>query len=167
VCVIGIDGGVMNKHVTNISYNSYNELWRDIFKDHYQDKYQHESGLSGGGGNYPFYDIHLKQEVILLPEHRFCLASSIERFTVPMNWYLLPKNKSSIARLGIDASFNTVIDNGFNGWLTIEIVNHSNVTVYLKAGQPILKLEARQCELPCLPYGGKYQNQPDKPVSSK
>ena len=154
-------------HVTNIAFNSYKDLWQSVFKDYYQDKYQHETGLSGGGGNYPFYDIHLKQEVVLLPEHRFCLASSVERFTVPVNYYLLTKNKSSIARLGIDASFNTIIDNGFNGWLTIEIVNHSNATVYLKAGQPILKVVAVKCDLPCLSYEGKYQNQSDKPVSAK
>lgn len=153
-------------HTTNIAFNSYKDLWKSVFKDHYQDKYTHQSGLSGGGGDYPFYDIHIKQDVVLLPEHRFCLASSVERFTVPIGWYLLTKNKSSIARIGVDASFNTVIDNGFNGWLTLEIANHSNKTVEFKSGQPILKVIAVKCDLPCLGYCGNYQNQPDRPVGA-
>jgi dCTP deaminase len=145
--------------------NSYKQLWQNIFKDYYKEKYQHGSGLSGGGGHYPFYDIHLKQNLILMPKE-FKLASSVEHFNVPNDWYLITRNKSSIARQGVDVSFNTVIDNGFKGWLTLEIVNHSNVIVYLNAGQPILKLEARKCEFECLPYGGKYQNQIDAPVGA-
>lgn len=154
-------------HITNVAFNSYKDLWQSVFKDHYQDKYTHQNGLSGGGGDYPFYDIHVKQDVVLLPEHRFCLASSVERFTVPSDWYFLTKNKSSIARIGVDASFNTVIDNGFNGWLTLEIANHSNKTVEFKAGQPILKVIAVKCDFPCLGYCGNYQNQPDRPVGAK
>lgn len=145
--------------------NSYKELWQNIFKKNYKEKYQHNSGFSGGGGNYPFYDIHLKQNLILMSKE-FKLASSVEYFNVPNDWYLITRNKSSIARQGVDVSFNTVIDNGFKGWLTLEIVNHSNFIVYLKAGQPILKLESKKCEFECLPYGGKYQNQPDRPVCS-
>lgn len=154
-------------HITNIAFNSYKDLWQSVFKDHYKDKYQHESGLSGGGGNYPFYDIHLKQDVILYPFRRFKLASSVEHFNVPADWYLLTKNKSTIARRGIDASFNTLIDNSWRGHLTIEIVNHRFRFVRLKAGQPILKVVAVKCDFSCLPYDGKYQNQSDKPVSAK
>ena len=156
------------KQTTNSAPQSYAELWKSIFPDHYQDKYQHTSGLSGGGGDYPFYDIHLKQDVILIPEHRFCLASSVEYFNVPDDWYLVTGNKSSIARQGVDASFNTYIDNGFKGFLTLEIVNHNpNKTIKLIAGQPILKVEARRCEFKSIPYQGKYQNQPNKPVGAK
>jgi len=153
----------MSKHITNASIFSYKELWQHIFKDDYCEKYLHKSRLSGGGGNYPFYDIHLKQDLILMPKE-FKLASSIEYIDLLDDWYLITRNKSSIARHGVDASFNTVIDNGFKGWLTLEIVNHSDKTVNFKAGQPILKLEARKCEFNCLPYVGKYQNQPNRPV---
>lgn len=157
------------KHVTNSAFFSYRELWQYIFPEHYQDKYMHEqSGLSGGGGDYPFYDIHIKQDVLLLPEHRFLLASSVEYFNVPDNYYLTTANKSSIARQGVDASFNTRIDNGFKGYLTIEIVNYNiNKKIEFKAGQPILKVEAVNCLFPCKSYNGKYQNQPDQPVGAR
>jgi dCTP deaminase len=155
------------KHITNASFNNYKDLWQSIFGNDYRDKYQHGTGLSGGGGDYPFYDIHLKQDVILYPFRRFKLASSYEHFNVPKDWYLLTKNKSTIARQGIDASFNTLIDNGWSGFLTIEIVNHSFRFIRLKAGQPILKVVAVKCDFPCEAYNGKYQNQDDKPVGAR
>lgn len=153
------------KPVTNHSVSSYKDLWQYIFPHHYQDKYQHKSGLSGGGGNYPFYDIHIKDGIFLQP-HTFALGSSIEYFNVPNDFYLKTGNKSSIARQGVDASFNTYIDNGFKGFLTIEIVNHSNKTIICEAGQPILKVEAIKCLFQSSPYDGKYQNQKDEPVSA-
>ena len=155
------------KHITNTSFNNYKDLWQSIFGNDYRDKYQHGTGLSGGGGDYPFYDIHLKQDVILSPENKFYLASSVVRFNVPYDWYLLTKKKSTIARKGIDASFNTLIDNGWSGFLTIEIVNHSPVQVILKAGQPILKVVAVKCDFPCEAYSGKYQNQDNEPVGAR
>lgn len=150
----------------NKKFKSYKELWQHIFGDDYRDKYDHESGLSGGGGHYAVYDIHLKQDVVLPPEYKFDRASSIEKFNVPNNWFLLPLNKSSIARIATDATFNTFVDNGFKGYLTLEIINHSNVTQKFQAGQPIMKLLALKAEFPCEPYDGHYQNQPDEPVKS-
>ena len=154
------------KHITNYAPQSYKELWGIIFPKHYQDKYQDTvSGLSGGGGDYPFYDIHIDQTIRLIP-NQFSLASSIEYFDVPHDYYLRTANKSSIARRGIDASFNTLIDNGFKGYLTIEIVNYSQDTITLVKGQPILKVEAVACLFKSKPYKGKYQNQPARPVEA-
>ena len=155
-----------NKHITNDAFFSYKELWQHIFGDTYRDKYMHESGLSGGGGDYPFYDIHLAKDVVLLPEYKYELAYSLEHFNVPHDWYLKTGNKSTLARMGIDASFNTYIDNGFKGYLTIEIINHSKATRVFDAGQPILKVEAVKCLFTALPYAGKYQNQPNRPVGA-
>lgn len=156
----------MHAHVTNAAFKNYKELWQHTFPEHYQDKYQHQCGLSGGGGNYAFYDIHVKQEVVLLPEYKFVLASSVELFNVHRDWYFLTKNKSSIARMGIDATFNTVIDNGFKGYLTIEIVNHKPFTQTLQAGQPIMKIIPQKILFPCGIYDGKYQNQPNEPIGA-
>ena len=152
---------------------SYKELWKSIFPNHYRDKYKHESGLSGGGGNYPVYDIHIADDVRLYPHYSisteeypetksFKLGHSIEYFDVPDNVILLTKNKSTIARMGVDASFSTLIDNDFKGYLTIEIVNHSHKDVILTAGQPILQVVAIPLMFPADPYNGKYQNQEAK-----
>lgn len=156
----------MKKHQTNCAFMDYEELWKHIFPKHYREKYNHPSGLSGGGGGFPFYDIHLKQDVTLWPLAPFKLASSLEMFNVPPDWYLETRNKSTLTRMGIDASFNTIIDNGFKGYLTIEIVNNRLNIIRLKAGQPILKIIPQRVIFPCGIYNGKYQNQPDKPVGS-
>ncbi len=154
------------KHITNYAPQSYKELWGFVFPKHYQDKYDDPiSGLSGGGGNYPFYDIHIKNSVVLKPKS-FALGVSIEYFNVPYDYYLRTANKSSMARRGIDASFNTLIDNGFRGYLIIEIANHTNDNITLIAGQPILKVEAVKCLFKAEPYNGKYQDQPNKPVEA-
>lgn len=177
------------KHVTNASLGNYKEFWQRIFPEHYLEKYMHQTGFSGGGDHHPFYDIHLKQDVFLIPEHRFCLASSVEYFDVPDDYYLRTWNKSTIARLGLsaeyvqmhtqepqalplyrkgcDTSFSTLIDNGFKGWLTIEIVNNTNAALELKAGQPILTVEPQKCLFPCKKYAGKYQDQPDRPTGPR
>ena len=160
--------GIKMKHITNDIFQSYTELWKSIFGETYKDKYQHAgSGLSGGGGDYPFYDIHLAEDVFLTPEYRFCLGSSVELFNVPNDWYLRTGNKSTLARMGIDASFNTYIDNGFKGHLTIEIVNNTGSSIELKKGQPILKVEAVKCAFPAIPYNGKYQHQPSGAVGAR
>ena len=31
------------------------------------------------------YDVRLKQEIVLSPNHRFCLASTVEKFNMPDN----------------------------------------------------------------------------------
>ncbi len=146
---------------------SYKKLWQSIFPDHYQDKYQHETGLSGGGGDYPTYDIHLKDRIILgTNDKKFVLGCSMEYFNTPRDWMLLPRNKSTIARQGIDACFSTFIDPGFKGFLTIEIVNFLQSGKMLHAGQPILQIVAIPCHYSCFGYEGKYQNQPNKPIQA-
>ena len=81
---------------------SYVKLWKSIFPNHYKEKYKHWSGLSGGGGNYPFYDIHICERVSLMP-NEFKLSFSEERFVIPKDIYLLTGNKSTLARQGIEA----------------------------------------------------------------
>lgn len=155
------------KHITNTHPSSYRELWQRIFKEHYRDKYKHDvTGLSGGGGDYPFYDIHLAEPMTIKAKN-FALGYSIEKFTVPANYYLRVCNKSTIARTGLDASFNTLIDNGFYGYLTIEMFNYSDIDIRLVRGQPILKVELVECLFKATPYDGKYQNQEKKAVVAR
>jgi deoxycytidine triphosphate deaminase len=148
-----------------LEFENYKELWQLIFPKHYKDKYKHESGLSGGGGDYPVYDIHIAKNPYQKNEKGFHLAYSKEYFEVPHNVMLITKNKSTIARQGIDASFSTFIDNGFKGHLTIEIINHKGAKII--DGQPILQVVALPLMFPCDPYNGKYQNQEAEPVEAR
>jgi dCTP deaminase len=111
------------------------------------------------------YDVRIKQRVVLKPGD-FALASTVERFDMP-DWVVgIVHDKSTLARMGI-ALQNTVIESGWNGWLTLEVTNHGRQKVVLEAGQPIAQVLFHALSNPTdRPYCGKYQGQPNKPVEA-
>ena len=118
------------------------------------------AGLSHCG-----YDIRIKQR-LWLEAGAFSLASTIERFTMPLDVAGVVHDKSTWARLGL-AVQNTFIEVGWTGWLTIELSNHSRYPIYIQAGSPIAQVVFHRVDEPCEGYGrGKYQNQPDRPVEA-
>lgn len=95
-------------------------------------------------------------------EGRFCLASSIEEFQMPNNLMAVVHDKSSWARRGLSV-FNSCIEPGWNGFLTIELVYHGNGTLIIPAGSGIAQVIFHDLtELAA--YKGRYQDQADKPV---
>jgi len=88
---------------------------------------------------------------------RFILASSMEMFQMPLDLVGTVSDKSSWARRGVSV-FNTVIEPGWNGILTLELVFHGSEDLTIPAGSGIAQvLFAR---LQCTgDYGnGKYQD---------
>lgn len=121
-----------------------------------------ESGMTYGAGPCG-YDIRIA-EWIQMEKGGFSLASSMEEFRMPRNICGMVKDKSTLARMGI-AVQNTVIEPGWNGFLTLEISKHSEGIVTLLAGQPIAQIIFQFLDEPTeRPYKGKYQNQPNYPV---
>ena len=126
------------------------------------------------------YDITIKQEIIFKPgmtmgptievngqlEHgRFTLASAIEEFDMPTDLVGVVHDKSTWARQGLSV-FNTVIEPGFKGGLTLELVFHGNKELIIPAGSGIAQVifstlahDAR--------YSGKYQGQSTDPVPAR
>lgn len=96
---------------------------------------------------------------------RFTLASAIEEFDMPNNLLGIVHDKSSWARKGLSV-FNTVIEPGWKGFLTLELVFHGNERVSIQHGSGIAQVIFHQLENPST-YNGKYQNQPNEPVSAK
>lgn len=95
---------------------------------------------------------------------RFLLASTIERFTMPNDCVALVCDKSSWARKGLTVQ-NTIIDPGWGGYLTLELIYHGWRPFWLHRGAPIAQiLVLRLNEMTELPYIGKYQNQRRGPV---
>lgn len=142
---------------------NYKDLWLSIFGDTYKDKFEFDYNgykLSGGGGNYPTYDLTLAKDVCLTPDYPFVLSHALESFNVPNNIMLLIFNKSTIARLGINASCCTFIDNGFKGDVTLELMLYNTVkAIELPKGIPIVQVVAIPLMYESLSYSGKYQNQ--------
>ncbi len=95
------------------------------------------------------------------------LASTIERFKMPNNLVGIVHDKSTWARRGI-AVQNTVIEPGWEGWLTLELTNHGPEPVLLKRGMGISQILFHLLDEPTeIPYEGKYQDQERGPVAAK
>lgn len=132
-------------------------------------------GLSEAG-----YDIRIKQEVIFHPGNsiqpagvwvdgvyapgNFTIASAIEEFTMPPNLVGIVHDKSTWARRGLSV-FNTVIEPGFKGGLTLEIVYHGRAPLPVPAGAGIAQVIFHQTSMEAS-YDGKYQGQSTDPTQA-
>ena len=96
---------------------------------------------------------------------RFILASAIEEFDMPPDLVGVVHDKSTWARQGVSV-FNTVIEPGFKGGLTLEIMFHGNEPIHIPAGSGIAQVLFHQLQ-DSAEYNGKYQNQKNEPVPSK
>lgn len=104
--------------------------------------------------------IHNPEDAFILGPGEFCLAESGEVFNMPSNVVGVVKHKSTFARMGIDVFAGTVLEPGWVGILTLEIVNKSSRPVALYPYRGIAQVMFEGCE-PCdNPYrkNGKYQN---------
>jgi dCTP deaminase len=63
--------------------------------------------------------------------------------------------------------FSTVIESGWRGWLTLELVYHGWKPLHIKAGSGIAQVLFHQLAEPASYGNGKYQDQPRGPVEAK
>lgn len=129
------------------------------------------------------YDIQIKQDVVFWPskdggqarvthpdgtceatEGNFVLASAIEHFQMPDHLVGVVHDKSSWARRGLSV-FNTVIEPGWRGYLTLELVYHGRKPLHIPAGAGIAQVLFHQVAISAS-YEGKYQDQDDRPVEA-
>ena len=129
-------------------------------------------GLSEAG-----YDLRIKQDITFIksgfgdrvvvkdpdePEEVvtfgcFCLASTIEKFQMPNFLVANIHDKSTWARQALSV-FNTVVEPGWHGWLTLELVYHGQTDLHIPAGSGIAQALFSQLT-DASSYGdGKYQN---------
>jgi dCTP deaminase len=118
-------------------------------------------GLSACG-----YDVRIAENFVAWPSS-FNLASTIEQFEMPDDCCAMVMDKSTWARRGICVQ-NTIIEPGWNGYLTLEITNHHWWPVRLIAGMPIAQIVFHKLDEPTeMPYRGKYQNQAAGPQAAR
>jgi len=121
------------------------------------------------------YDITIEQDVFFAGDRirvdgewklgRFTLASALEEFDMPFDLVGVVHDKSTWARRGL-AVFNTVIEPGWRGFLTLELVHHGWQPLHIKAGSGIAQVIFHQIAEPSA-YSGKYQDQARGPVEAK
>ena len=114
-------------------------------------------GLSSAG-----YDVRHSGTVTISPGE-FTLGGTLEYFYMPDNICGFVKDKSSWARRGL-STFNTFIDPGFKGFLTLEFKNLGEEYITIEDEDPICQIIfAYLDEMTEQPYVSKYQYQQQGP----
>ncbi len=122
-------------------------------------RYTHGCGPAG-------YDLRLADETFSLGPNEFTLASAMELFQMPDDVLGIVHDKSSWIRQGISVH-NTVIEPGWNGFLTLEIKNVGTEPLFLFQGVGICQVVFHRLESTTdKPYDGKYQNQSSGPQTA-
>ena len=104
-----------------------------------------------------FYETVNSNDIIIYP-HEHILMTTMEYIELPNDVMAFVNLRSTYARLGISIP-PTIVDAGFKGQLTIEIVG-SEFPVKLESGQRFLHLIFARTLTPVEnPYHGKYQGQ--------
>ena len=93
------------------------------------------------------------QEPFILHPNDFVLASTKEYVKVPNNIVLRVEGKSTLARMGILVHTAGFVDPGFEGTLTLEISNQSNLPVALYEDMYICQVAIENLTSPAeIPY---------------
>ena len=94
-----------------------------------------------------------KNEPFILHPNNFVLAATKEYVVVPDNMILRVEGKSTLARMGILVHTAGFVDPGFEGTLTLEISNQSNLPVALYADMYICQIAVEYISSPAeIPY---------------
>lgn len=106
-----------------------------------------------------FYPPGLAHNLRYKRGHTFLLAATRERFDMPHDVMGVVHDKSSWARKGLTVQ-NTVIEPGWRGYLTLELIYHGEDELLVCEGDPIAQIVFHQLDdHTSQPYGGKYQDQ--------
>jgi dCTP deaminase len=121
-----------------------------------------EHGLTHGLGP-SGYDLRLdlggQWDFTQMYKGDFRLAATLEHFQMPRDVIGVVHDKSTLARQGLSV-FNTIIEPGWDGYLTLELVYHGAEPLRLHRGQAIAQVVFHFTDEPVeRPYDGKYQHQ--------
>lgn len=96
----------------------------------------------------------------LLRPSELVLATTMERVRIPRDMAAMVHGRSSVGRMGLQVQNAGFVDAGFEGEITLELVNQSRNPIMLEAGWRICQLSFHQLsEESVRPYAGKYQFQ--------
>lgn len=111
-------------------------------------------------------ELHDGADGIVLEPGRFVLASTAESVTLPDDVCGILHGRSTLGRLGLTVHVTAgLIDPGFSGFITLEVVNVGDLELELQPGDVIGQLTFHRMSSPCArPYGSSelgshYQHQ--------
>lgn len=106
--------------------------------------------------------VDLEGDMIVIPPNSFVLSHSEEYLRVPRDCLVLCTGKSTLARAGISV-LSTPLEPEWEGYVTLEFANTTNLPVRLYAGEGAVQLlflqGDRDCRTSYADRGGKYQAQ--------
>lgn len=105
------------------------------------------------------------QPYILMPGE-FVLGATREKVQIPTNMCAFVNGRSSIGRIGLTVQNAGFVDPGFEGTITLELVNESRHPIGLIPGYRVAQLVLLEVKDNETPYTGKYQGQID-PTGSR
>ena len=98
----------------------------------------------------------------IIPPNSFVLARTIEYFKIPSDILVICLGKSTYARCGIIVNV-TPLEPGWEGHVTLEFSNTSNLPAKIYAGEGVAQMifhqSDEQCEVSYKDRDGKYQGQ--------
>ena len=105
-----------------------------------------------------------KEKPLVLQPHMFVLCQTMEKVKIPPNLLARVEGRSSIGRLGVAIHITAgFIDPGFEGNITLEVVNLNNIPVILYPKQRVCQIVFEELTAESeRPYGSnhnKYQGQ--------
>lgn len=116
------------------------------------------------------YTFHKAQDEFLLPPRAFALANTIEYFRMPEDVIGICTGKSTWARCGLDILV-TPLEPGWEGYLTLELVNHTDKAIRIPVGCGIAQINFfKGTSSPKVGYhtrNGKYMKQEKMPVDPR
>ncbi len=86
------------------------------------------------------------------------ITCSRHRYSIPLDYFGLVQTKGTLARLFVLATCNDgQVEPGFDGYITLEIVNLSSWTIEIPVGSDIAQLYLIKCSSPAArAYHGRY-----------
>lgn len=97
---------------------------------------------------------------ILIQPGEFMLGTTVERVRIPRSLAARVEGRSSVGRLGLAVHVTAgFIDPGFEGQITLEIVNFNPYPIWLRPGMRIAQLVFAETKTEGSAYRGKYQGQ--------
>lgn len=94
-----------------------------------------------------------------LKPHGFCLATTLEKVTLPKDIAAFVQGRSSIGRAGLSVQNAGFVDPGFSGHITLELKNETDCPIVLYPGYPVAQLVFMEAMGVQNLYNGKYNGQ--------
>lgn len=104
---------------------------------------------------------NMGERIIMSPGERTCrLVATMEHFNIPTNVQATVHEKSSWIRNWLQVGHGTVLEPGWRGFLTLELIYYGKEEISICAGDPIAQIVFEFLDAPTeQPYTGKYQDQ--------